>query len=261
MKDILETILVYKTLEIQRQKEAVALNRLERLIDTLTHSPVSMSHKLQTSPTGIIAEFKRRSPSKGFIHEQADPTAIVPQYEAAGAAASSILTDNTFFAGSLYDVQQTRSLVSLPILRKDFIIDEYQLYQARLIGADAVLLIAAALTKEQCTRLTRIAHSLSLEVLLELHDESEIDYITDMTDMIGINNRHLGSFYTDVQQSFNLVKKLPQDRILISESGLSQPETIIALRETGFQGFLIGENFMKTSTPGKTLHHFIQAIS
>ena len=217
----------------------------------------SLSQALAQDKYGIIAEFKRKSPSKGWIKEDGKPEVIPPAYEKSGAAALSILTDEKYFGGSMDFVRKARPLVSLPILRKDFIIDEYQLFQARHIGADAVLLIAADLNKQEVRSLTALAHELGLEVLLELHAEHELDYAEIDVDAIGVNNRNLGTFVTDVQNSFRLVARLPQDRVLVSESGINNPDTIKLLREAGYRGFLIGETFMKTDDPGEALHQFI----
>lgn len=259
MKDILSDIIQEKIKEIKQQQSVLSTEQLEESLD-VTPIHRSMKEALRQSPTGIIAEFKRRSPSKGWINETADPQIIVPAYERAGAAACSILTDPSFFGGSLSDIRRARDLVDLPILRKDFIIDEYQLYQSKIIGADAILLIASALDKKNCAQLAQKAHELELEVLLELHDEKEIDYITPHVDMIGVNNRHLGSFHTDVDQSFRLVELLPKDAILVSESGLSEAETLIKLRQVGYHGFLMGEHFMRQADPGVALQQFIAQI-
>lgn len=220
-----------------------------------------MKQAIASSPTGIIAEFKRRSPSKGWIKENARPEEIVPAYAASGASAVSILTDEIFFGGTLRDIRTVRPLINLPILRKDFIIDEYQLYQARIVGADAVLLIAAALEQTQCRALADKAHELGLEVLLEIHNTDELPYIYKDIDMVGINNRNLGSFHTDVANSFRLAEQLPQDTILVSESGISQPVTVSKLHDAGFRGFLIGETFMRTEKPAETLKEFISQVN
>lgn len=259
MKDILSNIIQEKIKEIKQQQSVLSSKQLEENLD-ITPLRRSMKEALRQSSTGIIAEFKRRSPSKGWINETADPQLIVPAYERAGAAACSILTDPSFFGGSLSDIRRARDLVNLPILQKDFIIDEYQLYQSKIIGADAILLIASALDKKSCAQLAQKAHELNLEVLLELHDEKEIDYITPHVDMIGVNNRHLGSFHTDVDQSFRLIELLPKDAILVSESGLSETETLIKLRQVGYHGFLMGEHFMRQADPGVALQQFIAQI-
>lgn len=229
----------------------------------------SLKKALAESPTGIIAEFKRRSPSKGWIRPDAQPEEIVPAYAAAGAAAISVLTDESYFSGSLEFIRRVRPLVDIPILRKDFIIDPVQLVEARQAGADAVLLIAACLSRADCAALTAEAHRLGLEVLLEIHSPEELDYVTPEVDVVGVNNRHLGSFVTDVKTSFEMASLLTPpsatpahaDRpLLISESGLNDPATVRALREAGFQGFLMGEYFMKQPDPGAALATFIRAI-
>lgn len=280
MKDILSEIIAHKRIEIAQQKQAVSLSQLQEQAaavlqedaaaltrGTLQHR--SMKHSLASSASGIIAEFKRRSPSKGWIKETAQATLIPPAYEAAGASALSILTDEKFFGGTLRDIRTVRPLVNIPILRKDFIIDEYQLLQARIVGADAVLLIAACLTPDECRTLTLQAHELGLEVLLEVHTPSELSYIYKETDMVGINNRHLGSFVTDVENSFRIAEELKQTVAeidfetpppLVSESGISSPETIRKLRSAGFRGVLMGETFMRTENPGNTLKELIREI-
>ena len=258
----------------------------------------SLKRALAESPSGIIAEFKRKSPSKGWIHADAFPEEVVPAYAKAGAAALSVLTDEQYFGGSLDFIRRVRPLVDIPILRKDFIIDPYQLYQAREAGADAVLLIAACLSRADCAALTAEAHRLGLEVLLEVHSPEELDYITPDVDVVGVNNRHLGSFVTDVNTSFDMAPLLQDARrrisgaeigfssnctknnfrptvwktpsagqkaghdemVFISESGISDPATVRALREAGFRGFLMGENFMKEPDPGAALATFIQAL-
>ena len=260
MKDILEEIIAYKRVEIAAQKAAIS----EELLINNCNEPMprtSMRASLAASPYGIIAEFKRRSPSKGWIKENGRADIISPAYETAGASALSILTDEKFFGGSLKDIRDARPRVQLPILRKDFIIDEYQLYQARIVGADAILLIAAALEKKQCKALAAKARELELEVLLEIHTEQELEYVDDNIDMVGVNNRNLGTFHTDVENSFRLSEKLPEEMLLVSESGISDTETVKQLRSAGFRGFLIGESFMKTSQPGETLKEFITQLS
>lgn len=258
-QDILTDIIAHKRKELVTQEAAVSMSLLESHIGDIT-AKYSMKQSLLSSSTGIIAEFKRRSPSKGWINQEADVSVIPHNYEQAGAAALSILTDEMFFGGSLKDIRITRPTVNLPILRKDFIISRYQLLQAKVTQADAILLIAAALTPDECRTLAREAHKLQLEVLLELHREEELEYINEYVDMIGINNRNLGTFHTDTENSFRLIEKLPKDKVLVSESGISQPETVARLREAGFRGFLIGENFMKTENPGTALSQFIHHI-
>lgn len=258
--DILEKITIYKRKEIMLQKQAFGMDLLEEIVEAETRSTLSIRHSLQQSPYGIIAEFKRKSPSKGWIKENGLPEDIPVQYAANGASALSILTDEHFFGGHLKFIKIARPLVQCPILRKDFILDPYQLYQARVIGADAILLIAASLTIDECKSLAAKAHELSLEVLLEIHNEKELEYINEHIDMVGVNNRNLGTFHTDIENSFRLAEKLPKESLLVSESGISNPETIKQLRLAGFKGFLIGESFMKTPVPGETLRTFIQAL-
>lgn len=259
MNDILSEIIANKRFEVDLQKQAISIGQLREGIEGIPPSR-SMKRALASSDSGIIAEFKRRSPSKGWIKQEACPEEIVPSYVEAGASALSILTDEKFFGGNLKDIRTARPLVNIPILRKDFIIDEYQLYQAKIVGADAVLLIAAALEQEKCLELAEKAHKLGLEVLLEIHSAEELPYINKDIDMIGINNRNLGTFFTDVENSFRLAGQLPKDAVLVSESGISDPEVVKRLRAAGFKGFLIGETFMKTPQPGERLKNFLQAI-
>lgn len=210
------------------------------------------------SKTGIIAEFKRRSPSKGWIKEDADASIIPLAYQQSGASALSILTDLPYFGGKDKDIRMARkSGVTLPVLYKNFIIDEYQLFEARLCGASAVLLIAACLKKDECKTLLYMAHQLGLEVLLEMHNEAETEYADLQPDLCGINNRNLGTFHTDVQNSFLLASRLPKDACRVSESGLNDAATLEALRLAGYNGFLMGERFMKEANPGEALKEFI----
>lgn len=261
--DILEEIVAHKRIEVAEQKEQTPAKKLYAEVERMMAEGVSkrsLSQALTENDFGIIAEFKRKSPSKGWIKEDGKPEIIPLSYEQNGAAALSILTDEMYFSGSLDYIRKARPLVNLPILRKDFIIDEYQLFQARHIGADAVLLIAADLSKQEVRSLTALAHDLALEVLLELHSEHELDYADIEVDAIGVNNRNLGTFVTDVQNSFRLASQLPQDKVLVSESGISNPDTIRLLRKAGYRGFLIGETFMKTDNPGEALKNFISRL-
>ena len=261
--DILEEIVAHKRIEVAEQKEQMPAKKLYAEVERMMSEGVTnrcLSQALTENDFGIIAEFKRKSPSKGWIKKDGKPEIIPLSYEQNGAAALSILTDEMYFGGSLDYIRKARPLVNLPILRKDFIIDEYQLFQARHIGADAVLLIAADLSKQEVRSLTSLAHDLALEVLLELHSEHELDYADIEVDAIGVNNRNLGTFITDVQNSFRLAAQLPQDKVLVSESGISNPDTIRLLREAGYRGFLIGETFMKTDNPGEALKNFISRL-
>ena len=261
--DILEEIVAHKRIEVAEQKEQTPTRKLYAEVERMMAEGISkrsLSQALTENDFGIIAEFKRKSPSKGWIKEDGKPEIIPLSYEQNGAVALSILTDEMYFGGSLDYIRKARPLVNLPILRKDFIIDEYQLFQARHIGADAVLLIAADLSKQEVRSLTALAHDLALEVLLELHSEHELAYADIEVNAIGVNNRNLGTFVTDVQNSFRLASQLPQDKVLVSESGISNPDTIRLLREAGYRGFLIGETFMKTNNPGEALKNFISRL-
>ena len=245
MMDILEQIVATKREELQRMREAKP----------------SLRQALLDSPTGIIAEFKRRSPSRGWIKEEGSAAVIPLSYQKNGAAALSILTDRQYFGGHDRFISEARaSGVTLPVLYKNFVVDELQLYEALLCGASAVLLIAACLSLSDCGRLMAKAHELGLEVLLEMHDERELEYAGLKPDLCGINNRHLGSFQTDVATSFRLASLLPEDAVKVSESGISSPETVCRLREAGFRGFLIGETFMREADPGAALRAFLAKL-
>lgn len=244
--DILQEIVAHKHKEMER----------------LCAKKPSLRNALLHSDTGIIAEFKRRSPSKGWIKEEGKAEVIPLSYQQNGAAAISILTDEHYFGGCDDFIRMARkSGVTIPVLYKNFVIDEAQLYAAALCGASAVLLIAACLTKQECKHLLEKAHALGLEVLLEMHSEEELEYAELDPDLCGINNRNLGSFVTDVENSFRLAELLPKDAVKVSESGISNPETVKALRQAGFRGFLIGENFMKTADPGQALNDFLTQLT
>lgn len=261
MQDILQDIVAHKRIEVEQFKQLVAPTTLYQQVEAVISQPVaSMSEALRASASGIIAEFKRRSPSRGWIREEGKADVIPLSYQQHGATALSILTDEHFFGGNDSFIRTARqSGVSLPILYKNFIIDEYQLFQARLCGASAVLLIAAVLPMDTCRSLLHTAHELGLEVLLEMHAEPETEYATLEPDLCGINNRHLGSFVTNVETSFRLAELLPREAVKVSESGISNPATVKALQAAGYQGFLIGEHFMSTDDPGKSLSQFITA--
>lgn len=240
-------------------KEIIATKHTE--LEQFYAKKPSLREALLASDSGIIAEFKRRSPSKGWIKQDGRADIIPLAYQQNGAAALSILTDEQYFGGCDDFIRIVRkSGVTIPILYKNFVIDEAQLYAAALCGASVVLLIAACLTKQECKTLLHKAHELGLEVLLEMHSEEELEYVELGPDLCGINNRNLGSFVTDVENSFRLAELLPKDAVKVSESGISNPETVKALRQAGFRGFLIGENFMKTTDPGLALKDFISKL-
>ena len=255
MADILATIIQHKAIEVATAKQQISIEKLQNQISILP--PVrSMSKALSASPTGIIAEFKRKSPSKGWIHPNAKVEEVVTAYSANGAAALSVLTDHDFFGGGVEDLKTARRLVNLPILRKDFIIDAYQIYETRAMGADAMLLIAAALSPEQCRTFAKLAHEVGLEVILEIHRPEELVAYSEDVDIIGVNNRNLGSFNTDPQQSQRLFELLPKAPLPIAESGLKTPETAYEMRRVGYRGLLIGEAFMRTPQPGQALKDY-----
>ncbi len=253
---ILDKILADKAIEVAERK---AVHTIADLIENplFFKETISLKKRLLASDSGIIAEFKRKSPSKGWIHATADLVKITSGYDQAGACGISILTDEKYFGGTPADVLAARPLVTCPILRKEFIIDEYQLYEAKAMGADLILLIAAALTVQQTKALAHKAHELNMEVLLEVHNEEEIGHANEFVDMLGVNNRNLKTFVTDIQISFDLVDKIPNDFVKVSESGISEEENVRALRKAGYRGFLMGENFMKEANPAEALSNFI----
>lgn len=251
MTNILQKIIDNKRREI----EATSYHQPESL--TPMPSGRSMSNALRTSATGIIAEFKRRSPSKGDIHPMALVNEVIPAYTDAGASACSILTDTPYFGGALTDLAMARRFTDIPLLRKDFIVSEHQILEAATYGADAILLIASALNHDEIILFTSYAHNLGLEVLLELHNMSELDKICPEVDMIGVNNRDLTTFHTDPSLSITLAKELPDNIVKIAESGLTSLNEVKRLRDIGYRGFLIGETFMRSDNPGKALAEFL----
>ncbi|MBR1927190.1 MAG: indole-3-glycerol phosphate synthase TrpC [Bacteroidales bacterium] len=261
--DILETIVESKRRELEELRRSVPESLLMERLSAVSRPVLGFRGALADSPHGIIAEFKRKSPSKGWIHADIEPEDVVPKYARGGAAAVSILTDSTFFGGSLDFISRARPMVEIPILRKDFIIDPYQLAEARIAGADAVLLIAACLSPGDFRDLLSQAHRLGLEALLEVHSAEELDYVTEEVDVVGVNNRHLGSFRTDVAVSLAMAEEMDRRGIRnlrVSESGLDSPEIVKTLRDKGFRGFLMGERFMREPSPGAALEAFTSAL-
>lgn len=257
---ILDKIITEKYREVESQKSLVSVSALERK-PNFKRSVVSLKEALiKPESSGIIAEFKRKSPSKGIINNQVRVEDVTTEYAHAGAAGLSILTDRPFFGGSLVDLIAARELNQIPVLRKDFIVDEYQIIEAKAMGADVVLLIAAALDKETIKRLAVCAKLLGLEILFEIHDEEELEKLVDEADMVGVNNRNLKDFIVDIDHSLLLAKQLPDKFVKVSESGIDNPDTIKHLKDHGFQGFLIGENFMKQPDPGKACEEFIRLL-
>lgn len=260
MTDILQQIVANKRREVAA-KSALGLYRgVEEGVTRVAHTPLSMSRRLAESPTGIIAEFKRRSPSKGELHPMAMAGKVVSGYERAGAAACSVLTDTAYFGGSLDDLAAARESSSLPLLRKEFVVDERQILEARCYGADAVLLIASVLTAKEVERFTQTAHCVGLEVLLELHGAGELDKVAEGVDMVGVNNRNLATFMVDIEESLSMAAMLPADIVKVAESGLTSMEQVSELRAAGYQGFLMGERFMRYADPASALNDFINDV-
>jgi indole-3-glycerol phosphate synthase len=256
----LNTIVEHKIKEVKERQELYPKQLLERSIYFKTQ-PVSLSkYLLRGDKSGIIAEIKKQSPSKGVINKYANVEKISIGYMQAGASALSVLTDKTFFGGSSEDLTTARKFNFCPILRKDFIVDEYQIIESKSIGADAILLIAAILSKEQIEQYTDIAHSLGLEVLLELHDKNELDKINNKVNVIGVNNRNLQTMKIDIEQSILMGNLLPKEIVKVSESGIETIETILKLKAHGFQGFLIGSQFMKHPQPDLACKEFIKEL-
>lgn len=258
--NILETIIAKKKLEVEERKINKSIPEMEQGTFFKHQVPDFREFLLREDKTGIIAEFKRRSPSKGIINHSATVTDVTTAYAKYGASGISILTDNEFFGGSLNDLLEA-SINEVPLLRKDFIIDEYQLIESKAFGAGVILLIAACLKKEEVKSLAASAKNLGLHVLLEIHNEAELDHICDDVDVVGVNNRDLKTFTVDIQRSIDLGKKIPVDKIKISESGIDDVATIRLLQQHGFKGFLMGERFMKENDPGEAFKKFVEELN
>jgi indole-3-glycerol phosphate synthase len=256
--NILDKIVIKKLEEIEAAKQKVSIEDLKQS-EFFSRTCYSLSQFINDSErTGIIAEFKRQSPSKGIINSKVSVTEVTQGYAAAGASAISVLTDTSFFGGCKEDLIEARKANEVPLLRKDFMLDEYQVYEAKAWGADIILLIAAILTPEQIQYLARLAKSLTLNVLLEVHSLEELERsLCDDLDAIGVNNRNLGNFSVTLNHSYDLVNRIPDQFIKVSESGISDFRTILELKKVGFNGFLIGENFMKQENPGEAMKQFV----
>jgi indole-3-glycerol phosphate synthase len=257
--NILEEIIAYKKRVVSASKAAVSEKQLNESVFFGRKTISLKQFLLDENKTGIIAEFKRRSPSKGIINAGADVAAVTGAYAKYGASGLSVLTDEAFFGGSAADFSGAR-VNEIPILRKDFMIDEYQLLEAKAMGADVILLIAACLAPGRVKELAVFAKNLGLEVLLEIHNEEELAHICDEVELVGVNNRDLKTFTVDVNRSVELAKKIPGNKIKISESGISDATTIHLLKQHGYRGFLIGENFMKTTDPGAAFEAFVKEL-
>ncbi len=260
MATILDTIIANKQVEIDLAKAQVSVKTLESSGFFAKSTNSLKTSLLNPASSGIIAEFKRQSPSKGLINGSLSPAFVTKGYVDAGAACLSVLTDAKFFGGSTADFLEARKTnPAIPMLRKDFIIDEYQILEAKSMGADVILLIAANLSTQQVLTLAQFTKSLGMETLLEVHDEHELNAsINHYIDVVGVNNRNLKNFAEqNINASIELASKIPPQFIKISESCISQPATIVELKNLGYKGFLIGETFMKTSDPGEHLKQFI----
>jgi len=259
--DILSKIVADKHIEVALRKSVISSSQLE-LSTLFSRQTFSIMDSLKGSDSGIITEFKRRSPSKSVINQGLNVFDVAKGYELAGACGMSVLTDGKYFGGSLDDLTIARASCNLPLLRKEFIIDEYQILEAKSYGADFILLIAAILTSKEIKQFSELAKSIGLEVLLEVHDQEELQRsMISSIDIIGVNNRNLKTFEVSTKISKMLSPLIPDEYIKISESGISNVETIMDLKEFGFQGFLVGENFMKTDDPGQSAQNFIKKIT
>ena len=254
----LERIIADKYLEVASRKQAQPHAELEKSPYFSRPTFSLKSFLLDPAKSGIITEFKRQSPSKGLINGSSSVEDVTKGYEQAGASALSILTDSNYFGGSTEDLMRARPLVNCPILRKDFVVDEYQVLEAKAMGADCILLIAAALSPKEISTLAAFAKGLQLEVLMEVHNLEELERsYCDTLDVVGVNNRDLKTFQVSLDTSLALVDKIPAQVVKISESGISDPRTLVEFRRAGFDGFLIGENFMKTAQPEQAAATFI----
>lgn len=258
---ILDKIVTTKREEVSEAKKLFPASMLKDR--RLYHSPIHSVKKLLQSQTttGVIAEFKRKSPSKGWINQDADPVKVALGYAQKGAAAVSVLTDSVYFGGSLSDLDGIRKKIDIPILRKDFTIDSYQLHEAKSHGADIILLIAAILSPAQVKELSEEAHSIGLEVLLELHDETELNHVCDETDLVGINNRNLKNFTVNIEQSVRLLNMLPEKTCKVAESGIHSAEIAFSLLQKGFNCLLMGEYFMKQANPSNAFATFVNELN
>lgn len=259
MKTILDNICLAKKQELKEIKRKTSIKVLESTV-FFERDCYSLTESIsRTGSTGIIAEFKRKSPSKGLINGIAKVEDVTKAYTQNGAAALSVLTETSFFGGDLADIGKAR-LNKIPILRKDFVVDEYQIIEAKALGADVILLIAECLTKQEIKSFTNLAHSLGMQVLIELHTEEQLDKLLPSHELVGINNRDLKTFNVDLDRSIALSELLPNTCLKIAESGISSPSTILQLKKAGFNGFLIGEHFMKSTNPSLAFEDFVVSI-
>ncbi|WP_177734053.1 indole-3-glycerol phosphate synthase TrpC [Flavobacterium inviolabile] len=259
--NILDAIISDKRREVTLKKTIIPVSQLEAAA-LFERTPLSLSHNLKNSTSGIIAEHKRRSPSKSVINNSFSVEEVVKGYENAGACGISVLTDGKYFGGSLEDLLLARASVNLPLLRKEFIIDEYQILEAKAYGADLILLIAAVLSRAEIKKLSEFAQCLGLEVLLEVHNREELEKaVMPSLNMIGVNNRNLKTFEVSLDYSWQLAAFIPDDFVKVSESGISTVQAVQALQPYGYKGYLIGEKFMKSNDSGKACKDFINQIN
>ncbi len=258
--NILDTIIAKKRNEVADLRRNKTITELENGPYFKNEVIDFKSYLLREDKTGIITEFKRKSPSKGVINNWSTVNEVTVAYTKFGASALSVLTDETFFGGSINDLVEA-TINEVPLLRKDFIIDEYQLIESKAFGAEIILLIAACLTKDEVKRLAGFAKNIGLNVLLEIHNEQELEHICDDVDVVGVNNRDLKTFTVDINRSIELSTKIPSDKIKISESGIEDAATVRLLRQHGFRGFLIGEKFMKEKNPGEAFKMFTEQLA
>lgn len=259
-KNILDRIIAQTRVTVAARKHSRPVAELEAM-PMFGRVPVNIGNRLRSGiGNGIIAEFKRQSPSKGVINDRVDPAEVASAYAAHGASAISVLTDEPFFDGSLDDLLRVRDAVDIPLLRKDFIVDPYQLVEAKAHGADIILLIAACLSPADVRSLASAARDLGLEVLLELHDEEELSHLCPEVQLVGINNRSLKSFDVDLQRSMDMAAKIPDSFLKVAESGIDSPEQVKRFRDAGFSAFLMGEHFMKQENPGEAFRQFASTL-
>lgn len=259
--DILSQIADYKKQEVEERKTETPIDQLQEK-PFFNRKPRSLQASIiEPTKNGIIAEFKRKSPSAGAINVNADVKSVTTGYAKSGVSGLSVLTDEPSFGGHLEDLYFARQYNQIPILRKDFMLDEYQVYEAKAFGADAILLIAAMIDRHRCERLAAVAHQLGLEVLLEVHNQSEIDsHAGEYADIIGVNSRDLKSFSTDLSHAEKLFNQLPKSQVKIAESGIQQPEDAANFKKMGFDGFLIGSHFMQKNQPEEACAEFSRAL-
>ncbi len=257
---ILDKIIKNKAQEVARSKELKPIAELEKSTNFKRETISFKEELLRADQVGVIAEFKRQSPSKGVINDKVSVSDITNGYANAGASALSVLTDHQFFGGSNVDVEEARRVNNIPILRKEFIIDEYQIIEAKAIGADVILLLANVLDADQIKQFAQFAKSLGLESLLEVREKEELNCINEHVAAVGVNNRNLKDFNVNLSQSFDLVDLIPNEFVKVSESGLSEPKTIHELKQVGYRGFLMGETFMKTEDPALACSKFIEEV-